>query len=93
MDEIYSLAKELLGLQKTRLSMIKPRVKKALENNIGSNDIEHLLDELLDLYSFFGNKDVEDMFMLLCDKLMGIDEEAAKDYISFLEEEKHEKSL
>ena len=89
MDNIFDLARGLVNIYNMKLEMVKNRVRMAVAyDNLSSDDLEHLLDDLLDLYSFFGTSDIELMYMGICELLESRDKEAAEDYYSFLKEEK-----
>ena len=91
MDDIYEMARSLYKLQVLNLRNLKERVRYIIScNNKDVNLISHTLDDILDSYYFFGNKEVEDLYWLLCDYLEGLDKEVAKDYMTFLSEAKKE---
>ena len=63
MDNIYSAAKRVVEIQNIKLELARSKVRRVII--YGTTDIDtivDLLDELLDLYSFFGSDEIELLF-------------------------------
>lgn len=81
--KIYELAKSLNNLYETMYKQVKPDALYIMARNVRNvNYIETTLDRLLDIPT---DKAYE-LFILLCDYYMTIDEEAAKFYLDSYEE-------
>ena len=82
--------KELHKLQKTKLKLVTNEIYYVISNNIvNDNKIEHLFDDILDLYYWFGSK-IDPLFDELYNYYKNINNEITKDYKGFFLELKEE---
>lgn len=84
MDNLIELIKELNIMQKEQFEISKGEVSYIIKNNIKDvNRIEHLLDKLLD-FAYILGEEIFETYYELTEYLNALDEDAAKDYESFL---------
>ncbi len=82
-DSLIDMIKGLNRLQEIKLRIVVDEVYNIISNNIVDDDrTEHLFDDILDLYFWYGDK-IEYLFYELYDYYININKEIATDYKGF----------
>lgn len=81
--EINEISKSIVELNKQKYVMIKDEIDVIIRNNIkNERNIERVLDEMLDILSFYKTEETLLTFKKLCRYYFNINPQATVDYIN-----------